>query len=424
MYAKLIFRNAKRSAKDYLIYIVTLTICVTLFYAFLSISSSYYQPDIGTAYEITAFSDGIKLAVCAITLLLLFLIRYVNSYMLRRKQKEFAVQSIMGMEQKTIGWLFFAETFLMGAISIALGIALGVLCSQFMSAMLLASYGHSYELTWTLFPDTVLWTVGFFTISFFVVGLFNVRTIRKIKIIDMLSADRQNEPDLKKNRFIPTILVIYLVLSIWMLETGIQKMIFFFDPRFAFPLHILFWGNIIFPALTLLWSFVWLLKKKVWTLQTLLIGLLACTVPNTVLAALVPVFESKYYLKTAMIYGAVVLMVMCLTILSLQQLLDAGKYKYRFGVLRKLGTEESDIKKLMRKQLRVWFGLPITVAVIVSFVVVAYFIQSVSNEIASYIGFDKLLLQVGITVAVLILLLVCYYISTWILFSKSTSNSD
>lgn len=142
------------------------------------------------------------------------------------------------MEQKTIGWLFFAETFLMGAISIALGIALGVLCSQFMSAMLLASYGHSYELTWTLFPDTVLWTVGFFTISFFVVGLFNVRTIRKIKIIDMLSADRQNEPDLKKNRFIPTILVIYLVLSIWMLETGIQKMIFFFDPRFAFPLHI------------------------------------------------------------------------------------------------------------------------------------------------------------------------------------------
>ena len=69
MYAKLIFRNAKRSAKDYLIYIVTLTICVTLFYAFLSISSSYYQPDIGTAYEITAFSDGIKLAVCVITLL-------------------------------------------------------------------------------------------------------------------------------------------------------------------------------------------------------------------------------------------------------------------------------------------------------------------------------------------------------------------
>ena len=75
-----------------------------------------------------------------------------------------------------------------------------------------------------------------------------------------------------------------------------SKMIFFFDPRFAFPIHILFWGNIMFPALTLLWSFTWLCKKKVWTLQTLLIGLLVCTVPNTVFSALVSVFESKYYL--------------------------------------------------------------------------------------------------------------------------------
>ena len=40
MYAKLIFKNAKRSVKDYLIYIVTMTLCVTLFYAFLSISST------------------------------------------------------------------------------------------------------------------------------------------------------------------------------------------------------------------------------------------------------------------------------------------------------------------------------------------------------------------------------------------------
>ena len=53
MYAKLVFRNAKRSVKDYLIYIVTMTICVTLFYSFLSISSRYYQPDNGSEYNFT-----------------------------------------------------------------------------------------------------------------------------------------------------------------------------------------------------------------------------------------------------------------------------------------------------------------------------------------------------------------------------------
>lgn len=87
MYAKLVFRNAKRSVKDYLIYIVTMTICVTLFYSFLSISSRYYQPDIGSEYNFTILSDGMKAAICVITLFLLFLIRFVNHYMLRRKQK-------------------------------------------------------------------------------------------------------------------------------------------------------------------------------------------------------------------------------------------------------------------------------------------------------------------------------------------------
>ena len=49
MYTKLIFKNAKRSGKDYLIYIVTMTLCVTLFYAFLSISREilYSAPMVG-----------------------------------------------------------------------------------------------------------------------------------------------------------------------------------------------------------------------------------------------------------------------------------------------------------------------------------------------------------------------------------------
>lgn len=198
MYAKLIFRNAKRSVKDYLIYIVTLTICVTLFYSFLSISSRYYKPDIGTEYDFTMLSDGMKAAICSITLLLLFLIRFVNHYMLRCRQKEFAIQSIMGMEQKTVGRIFFAETLIMGMISIVIGIFLGAFCSQFITALLLTSYGKNYVLSWTLFPDTVLWTICFFTLSFLIVGILNARTIRKTKVIDMLTAERENDIELKK----------------------------------------------------------------------------------------------------------------------------------------------------------------------------------------------------------------------------------
>ena len=114
----------------------------------------------------------------------------------------------------------------------------------------------------------------------------------------------------------------------------------------------------------------------------------------------------NFVLQAAMLYGAVVLMVICLTVLSLQQLLDAGQYRYRFSVLRKLGVEERNIRKLVLKQLGVWF-------------VIVYFLQTISAEISAYIGIDTLLLQIGTTVSILLILLVGYFVSTWILFRRS-----
>lgn len=734
MYAKLVFRNAKRSVKDYLIFIVTMTICVTLFYSFLSISSRYYQPDIGSEYDFTILSDGMKAAICVITLLLLFLIWFVNHYMLRRKQKEFALQSVMGMEQKTIGRLFFAETFLMGVLSIAMGIVLGVFCSQFITAMLLTAYGRPYELSWTLFPDTVLLTIGVFLCSFWIVGMCNTRTIRKTKIIDMLAAEKENDPALQKSRWITVVVLLFEGFTVWMLLTGVQKVLLYYDGRFAFPVRLMFWGNILFPAIAILWSGLWLCKKKKAGVSTLLSGMLVCTVLNAVMSASVPslvsrhalalgdgtvrqyllflladlllflccliylagsfivawkekapehryhgenlfffgqiisklhttsktmtlicitlvlaiflfvaapilvgwasgyldlrsmydvqifsryndVYEvetlphdnydlvtdflsehgietaydrtfslylpcrddfrnrlkydfpvaaislsdynairtmlgyepitlaenefttqwqaiataeerssflqehsilvtdageltlseepfyeepigetaynaytdvvyvfpdhicenllpvirnryiittetisyenagaleqafskaypeitdtgvnyairlrtlqvnttiaSNFVLQASMLYAAVVLMVICLTVLSLQQLLDASQSRYRFSVLRKLGVEEARIEKLVLKQLAVWFGLPVAAAIVVAAIVIIYFMETISAEICAYIGFGALMTQIGITAGILAVLLICYFVSTWQLFKRN-----
>ncbi len=747
MYAKLIFRNAKRSVKDYLIYIVTMTICVTLFYSFLSISSKYYNPDIGSAYDFHSLSDGLKTAVCMITLLLLFLIQFVNNYMLRHKKKEFAVQSVMGMEQKTIGRIFFAETAMMGICSIIMGIFLGTLCSQIITAMLLTTYEKSYELSWTLFPDTVLLTVCFFMLSFLLVGIWNIHTIQKTKVIDMLSADKKNDPALKKSRWIFAIVILFEAFSVWMLITGAEKAFFYYDSRFAFPVRMMFFGNIACPAVTLLWSVFWLVRScrrartagKNRRIHMLLSGLLACSALNIFAVASVPPCTSKYYLawgagtirqylifllvhllfficaltyllssfiaawkektpehrykgenlflfgqiisrlnttnktmtiicitltlaifmfvaapvltgwssgyldarsmydiqifskynnvyeekdlphdnyqivtdflsehhmetsydctfylylpnkddfhnrgkytfpvaaislndyntiremlgyepislaehefatqwkviaakeeaesfltehtvimtdagaltlsqhpyykeamgetfynsytdvlyifpdnvcrkllpvmqnryimttekitygnateleklftaeypeqaetgtaygvrfrtlqindtkannfvlQAAMLYGAVVLMVICLTVLSLQQLSDAGQYKYRFSVLRNLGVEEQRIRKLMLKQLSIWFGVPTAMAAAAASIVTAYFIQTISAEVSAYIGFTALLLQIGTTAGILTVLLICYFLSTWILFRHSVGKES
>ena len=109
MYVKLILRNAVRSIKDYLVYIVTMTLCVAMFYAFMSITSRYYNPDVGVQFDLTLLIGLLKVAVLGITCLIIFLVNYVNRFMIQRRQREFALQTIMGMERKTTAGIFFSQ---------------------------------------------------------------------------------------------------------------------------------------------------------------------------------------------------------------------------------------------------------------------------------------------------------------------------
>ena len=299
MYAKLIWRNARRSFGDYLIYIVTLTLCVAMFYAFLSIASDYYQPDIGAEFDLSLLGSNTKRAVLGITLLLLFLIKYVNNFMLLRRQREFAVQTVMGMEQKTTALLFFAETLIMGAAALVIGIFAGVLLAQIITAMQLKSLGYPYQVTWTLYPDTCLLTILFFLASFTVIGLMNVRTIRKIKVIDMLQAQRQGD-SAKKSRWMPAVLLLFTGSLIMMLLTGISKKHFYFDARFPFPAHLVFYANIILPALGLFMAAVFgaaRLSGRKWPMNRLAAGELALDFFLLFFSACVPVIRQKYMIS-------------------------------------------------------------------------------------------------------------------------------
>ena len=134
----------------------------------------------------------------------------------------------MGMEQRTVGWLFLAETLLMGALALAGGILLGALCSQLITAQLYRAYGLAYHVSWMLYPDTIGLTVGFFALSLLAVGLVNMRTIRRLPIITMLKAERLNDKPLAHSRFLPVVTVLYALLLLVMLWTGVWQMHLFF----------------------------------------------------------------------------------------------------------------------------------------------------------------------------------------------------
>ena len=103
-----------------------------------------------------------------------------------------------------------------------------------------------------------------------------------------------------------------------------------------------------------------------------------------------------FIVQTGLIYSAIILFVICFTILSLQQLSDSGKYRYRFQVLRNMGVEENHIRRLVLKQLGSWISeSPVMVALLISSAFILFLFIGFSIQIRTYIGAWKLLQQVG-----------------------------
>ncbi len=202
MYAKIAINNAKRSIKDYVIYFVTLTICVSLFYAFMSLSSSNYKLITEDSYNFQMLQKIMEYATYVITALLVLLIGYVNKYMIKRRQKEFATYILLGTPQKSVAFMFFIETLVMGIISIILGMFVGTLFSQVVTALILMTAKQQIIFSFKLYVDTVIITFVFFIAMFCIIGLFNVRALSKIKLMDMLNDEKKTEFQFKRSKVI------------------------------------------------------------------------------------------------------------------------------------------------------------------------------------------------------------------------------
>ncbi len=199
MYAKLAKNNAKKSIKDYLIYFITITICVSLFYAITSLSSSSYELITEKSYNFKTLKLILQYSTYVITAILILLVSYVNKYMIRRRKREFATYVLLGAEQKRIALMFFIETLLIGILAIIAGIFIGTLFSQVITAMVLISAKQELTFSIRLYMDTVGITFIFFISMFCIIGLYNVIVLRKLKLIDMLNAHKQVEFQFKRS---------------------------------------------------------------------------------------------------------------------------------------------------------------------------------------------------------------------------------
>lgn len=203
MLCKLAWGNVRRAGRDYLVYLLTLTLGVTVFYAFNTVSM---QVDIaGIDEEGLAQVMGSMLGYLTYFLagVMALLMVYANNFIMKRRKKEFGLYQVLGMGRGRVATIMALETVIVSVVAFVAGIVLGVGLSQlmtFFTASLFKTQIANFHFFFSVHAFNL--TLACMLVMFVLTLLLNLRAVRRTKLIELMGAERRNESIKTRNPWI------------------------------------------------------------------------------------------------------------------------------------------------------------------------------------------------------------------------------
>lgn len=203
MLCKLAWGNVRRAGRDYLVYLLTLTLGVTVFYAFNTISM---QVDIagideeGLAQVVGSILGDLTYFLAGV---MAFLMVYANNFIMKRRKKEFGLYQVLGMGRGRVATITALETVIVSVVAFVAGIVLGVGLSQlmtFFTASLFKTQIANFHFFFSVHAFNL--TLACMLVMFVLTLLLNLRAVRRTKLIELMGAERRNESIKTRNPWI------------------------------------------------------------------------------------------------------------------------------------------------------------------------------------------------------------------------------
>lgn len=209
LYFKLSLKNIIKSINEYTIYVVTLILCAALYYGFNSIQSdsriASMIPGINSMYS------QVTKAVTFVMLSIIFLVSYINKFVIKKRSKEFALYSLMGMKQMTIAILFFIENLFIGILSVLAGSLLGTGIGYFLRGIIIESFEITLKNSLIFDVNIILKTAVFLISILVLVGMLNIVKISKGTLIELLKDSKKNEKIVKSKKLYTVMFILSVV---------------------------------------------------------------------------------------------------------------------------------------------------------------------------------------------------------------------
>lgn len=191
-YFRLALTNIKKHARSYVPYIITCVITIAMFYIIKSLAFNL-DKNLSSISAATSMNLG-SIVVAIFAIIFLF---YTNSFLLKKRKKEFGLYNILGMEKKHMSALIATESLIISVISLVLGLIIGIALDKLIFMIVIKLLDGQSPLGFTIIPEAILHTVVLFCIIFAAILLNSVRIVYTTKTIDLLHGSNTGEKEPK-----------------------------------------------------------------------------------------------------------------------------------------------------------------------------------------------------------------------------------
>ncbi|MCY9550051.1 FtsX-like permease family protein [Lysinibacillus xylanilyticus] len=191
MLFKLSMSGLKSKLRDYIVLLVGLVMSISIFYMFqtLALNKAFIKSNsviqlIGFVFQVGSF---------LLAIITFFYILYANSFLLSLRQKEFGMYMMLGAKKHKVTLLMFIETIVLGAASLAIGIAVGVGLAEGIVQLLMKQIEFAGEGYKAFYLPSMTVTCIFFFALFVLSAIMNSIKLSRISVLQLVHADAQTE---------------------------------------------------------------------------------------------------------------------------------------------------------------------------------------------------------------------------------------
>ena len=215
-YLKLALSGIRKNKKTYVPYILTGIGMVMMYYivSFLSCSSSVAAMHGGDVVR-----EFLSLGSNVIGLFALILLFYTNSFLMKRRKKEFGLYNILGMGKNNLSRVLIWETLIISVISIIGGLGCGILFSKAVELLIGRMLGSDVGFRFEILKRPISEAFIIFAVIFILILINSLRQIYFSKPIELIHSESVGEKPPKGNWFIALIGAILLIVAYYISVT-------------------------------------------------------------------------------------------------------------------------------------------------------------------------------------------------------------